>query len=57
MDARVKPGRDGDVKAAQVCCRGQRNDRTVNSISSPKFGDMGHSPTFSDSLVEAAQAS
>ncbi|WP_103121298.1 molybdopterin-containing oxidoreductase family protein [Methylopila sp. Yamaguchi] len=32
----------------------QLNDGTVNSISSHKFGDMGHSPTFSDNLVEVS---
>lgn len=30
----------------------QLNNGTVNSISSAEFGDMGHSPSFSDNLVE-----
>jgi anaerobic selenocysteine-containing dehydrogenase len=30
----------------------QLNKGTVNSISSAEFGDMGHSTTFSDNLVE-----
>ncbi len=30
----------------------QLNNGTVNSISSNAFGDMGHSPTFSDNLVQ-----
>jgi anaerobic selenocysteine-containing dehydrogenase len=34
----------------------QLNEGTVNSISSSQFGDMGHSPTFSDNLVEVARA-
>lgn len=34
----------------------QLNDGTVNSISSHAFGDMGHSPTFSDNLVEVSRA-
>ena len=32
----------------------QLNNGTVNSISSAEFGDMGHSTTFSDNLVEVA---
>ena len=34
----------------------QLNDGTVNSISSASFGDMGHSPSFSDNLVEVMRA-
>jgi anaerobic selenocysteine-containing dehydrogenase len=34
----------------------QLNDGTVNSISSASFGDMGHSPSFSDNLVEVMLA-
>ncbi|HIF51303.1 MAG TPA: molybdopterin oxidoreductase family protein [Thiotrichaceae bacterium] len=30
----------------------QLNEGTVNSISSAEFGDMGHSPSFSDNLVQ-----
>ncbi len=30
----------------------QLNNGTVNCISSAEFGDMGHSPTFSDNLVQ-----
>ena len=30
----------------------QLNNGTVNCVSSAEFGDMGHSPTFSDNLVE-----
>jgi len=29
----------------------------VNVISSPEYGEMGHSPTYSDNLVQVAQAS
>ncbi len=32
----------------------QLNNGTVNCISSAEFGDMGHSTTFSDNLVEVA---
>lgn len=32
----------------------QLNNGTVNSISAAEFGDMGHSTTFSDNLVEVA---
>lgn len=32
----------------------QLNQGTVNCISSAEFGDMGHSPSFSDNLVEVA---
>lgn len=35
----------------------QLNQGTVNCISSAEFGDMGHSPTFSDNLVEVRKAS
>ncbi|HZV62819.1 MAG TPA: molybdopterin oxidoreductase family protein [Methylophilaceae bacterium] len=34
----------------------QLNKGTVNCISSAEFGDMGHSTTFSDNLVEVALA-
>jgi anaerobic selenocysteine-containing dehydrogenase len=34
----------------------QLNDGTVNSISAAEFGDMGHSPTFSDNLVQVSRA-
>lgn len=34
----------------------QLNNGTVNCISSAEFGDMGHSTTFSDNLVEVALA-
>lgn len=34
----------------------QLNNGTVNCISSAEFGDMGHSTTFSDNLVEVARA-
>jgi len=34
----------------------QLNKGTVNCISSAEFGDMGHSTTFSDNLVEVAIA-
>ena len=48
----VRPG----VVVATLGYWRQLNEGTVNSISSPKFGDMGHSPTFSDNLVEVARA-
>lgn len=35
----------------------QLNNGTVNSISSAEFGDMGHSPSFSDNLVQVEAAS
>ena len=35
----------------------QLNQGTVNCISSAEFGDMGHSPTFSDNLVEVRKTS
>ena len=34
----------------------QLNNGTVNCISSSEFGDMGHSTTFSDNLVEVSLA-
>lgn len=34
----------------------QLNNGTVNCISSAEFGDMGHSTTFSDNLVQVALA-
>jgi anaerobic selenocysteine-containing dehydrogenase len=34
----------------------QLNNGTVNCISSAEFGDMGHSTTFSDNLVEVSLA-
>ena len=34
----------------------QLNDGTVNCISFAEFGDMGHSPTFSDNLVDVSLA-
>ena len=34
----------------------QLNDGTVNCISFAEFGDMGHSPTFSDNLVDVGLA-
>jgi anaerobic selenocysteine-containing dehydrogenase len=34
----------------------QLNNGTVNSISSAEFGDMGHSPSFSDNLVQVESA-
>ncbi len=48
----VRPG----VVVATLGYWRQLNEGTVNSISSPKFGDMGHSPTFSDNLVEVSRA-
>ena len=35
----------------------QLNNGTVNCVSSAEFGDMGHSPTFSDNLVEVRRGS
>tara|TARA_R110001583_G_scaffold164850_1_gene317332 strand:- start:4521 stop:6656 length:2136 start_codon:yes stop_codon:yes gene_type:complete len=35
----------------------QLNNGTVNCISSAEFGDMGHSTTFSDNLVDVSLAS
>ena len=34
----------------------QLNDGTVNCISFAEFGDMGHSPTYSDNLVDVGLA-
>jgi hypothetical protein len=30
----------------------QRNNGTVNCVSSAEFVDMGHAPTFTDNLVQ-----
>lgn len=59
-------GFDGDAKISDDVNRGivvatlgywrQLNNGTVNSISSDEFGDMGHSPSFSDNLVEVERA-
>jgi len=53
ISADVSPG----VVVATLGYWRQLNQGTVNCISSAEFGDMGHSPTFSDNLVEVRKAS
>lgn len=51
-DARITPDVNPGIVVATLGYWRQLNEGTVNCISSAEFGDMGHSTTFSDNLVE-----
>ncbi len=51
-DARITKDVNPGIVVATLGYWRQLNNGTVNSISSAEFGDMGHSTTFSDNLVE-----
>lgn len=51
-DAKITDDVNPGVIVATLGYWRQLNNGTVNSISSAEFGDMGHSPSFSDNLVQ-----
>lgn len=51
-DARITKDVNPGIVVATLGYWRQLNNGTVNCISSAEFGDMGHSTTFSDNLVE-----
>lgn len=51
-DARITKDVNPGIVVATLGYWRQLNEGTVNCISSAEFGDMGHSTTFSDNLVE-----
>lgn len=51
-DARITQDVNPGIVVATLGYWRQLNEGTVNCISSAEFGDMGHSTTFSDNLVE-----
>ncbi len=51
-DARITNDVNPGIVVATLGYWRQLNNGTVNCISSAEFGDMGHSTTFSDNLVE-----
>ena len=51
-DARVTKDVNPGIVVATLGYWRQLNEGTVNCISSAEFGDMGHSTTFSDNLVQ-----
>lgn len=53
-DARITKDVNPGIIVATLGYWRQLNNGTVNCISSAEFGDMGHSTTFSDNLVEVA---
>ena len=53
-DARITKDVNPGIVVATLGYWRQLNNGTVNCISSAEFGDMGHSTTFSDNLVEVA---
>ena len=53
-DARITKDVNPGIVVATLGYWRQMNNGTVNCISSAEFGDMGHSTTFSDNLVEVA---
>jgi anaerobic selenocysteine-containing dehydrogenase len=53
-DARVTKDVNPGIVVATLGYWRQLNKGTVNCISAAEFGDMGHSTTFSDNLVEVA---
>lgn len=53
-DARITKDVNPGIVVATLGYWRQLNKGTVNCISSAEFGDMGHSTTFSDNLVEVA---
>jgi anaerobic selenocysteine-containing dehydrogenase len=52
--ARISEDVNAGIVVATLGYWRQLNNGTVNCISSAEFGDMGHSTTFSDNLVEVA---
>jgi anaerobic selenocysteine-containing dehydrogenase len=52
--ARISDDVNAGIVVATLGYWRQLNNGTVNCISSAEFGDMGHSTTFSDNLVEVA---
>ena len=56
-DARITDDVNSGIVVATLGYWRQLNNGTVNSISSAEFGDMGHSPSFSDNLVQVEAAS
>jgi anaerobic selenocysteine-containing dehydrogenase len=50
--ARISSDVNAGIVVATLGYWRQLNNGTVNCISSAEFGDMGHSTTFSDNLVE-----
>ena len=50
--ARISNDVNAGIVVATLGYWRQLNNGTVNCISSAEFGDMGHSTTFSDNLVE-----
>lgn len=53
-DARITKDVNPGIVVATLGYWRQLNNGTVNCISAAEFGDMGHSTTFSDNLVEVA---
>ena len=51
-DARITDDVNAGIVVSTLGYWRQLNEGTVNSISSAEFGDMGHSPSFSDNLVQ-----
>ncbi len=51
-DARITKDVNPGIIVATLGYWRQLNNGTVNCISSAEFGDMGHSTTFSDNLVQ-----
>ena len=56
-DARLTVDVNPGIVVATLGYWRQLNNGTVNCISSAEFGDMGHSTTFSDNLVEVELSS
>jgi anaerobic selenocysteine-containing dehydrogenase len=54
--ARISEDVNSGIIVATLGYWRQLNNGTVNCISSAEFGDMGHSTTFSDNLVEVSLA-
>jgi anaerobic selenocysteine-containing dehydrogenase len=54
--ARISDDVNAGIVVATLGYWRQLNNGTVNCISSAEFGDMGHSTTFSDNLVEVGLA-
>jgi anaerobic selenocysteine-containing dehydrogenase len=54
--ARISSDVNAGIVVATLGYWRQLNNGTVNCISSAEFGDMGHSTTFSDNLVEVSLA-
>ena len=51
-DAKITDDVSSGIVVATLGYWRQLNNGTVNCISSAEFGDMGHSPSFSDNLVQ-----